>query len=84
MTRIIFRKLKEDDSIVAVFPDDFHNRQETNIVCYQRIGQHGACCPAWVKESTVNASEEEYKSLLNELVYQIGYNDLKIMKRFRG
>lgn len=60
--KVIFRKKGND--IFAFFPEMRVNRG--NIVSYMHIGQHSEASYDFYKE-TKGATEEEYKSLLEEL-----------------
>ncbi len=77
--RVVFRKFK-DGEVIAVFPDWLWScKPSVDLVCYQHIGQHGACSPdiaAWTKP----ASLDEYSPLLDELL-QLGYAPITILKR---
>jgi hypothetical protein len=75
MTRVIFRKWKDNGDIIAFFPDDDWGRGL--IGSYMHTGQHGG---AMYPCDTVPASPEEYADLLAELK-QVGYDDLVIRKR---
>lgn len=78
MTKVIFRKYKDNGYILALFPYEVHNGHL--ITCYEHIGQHGAADYNHCINMTVPAKPHEYKNLLAELKRQ-GYDDLKIMKR---
>jgi len=78
MTKVAFRKDKQDGEIVAVFPET--NDGTNTYTSYAHYGQHSACCGAWVVESTRPAKPEEYAELLAEL-RAIGYDDLQIVSR---
>ncbi len=80
MTPVIFRKDKCDGrtEITAVFPTiDEGNYQ---VACYAHVGQHSGCTREWYN-TTKAAKPAEYASLLREL-QQIGYDDLKVYKRW--
>lgn len=78
-TKVNFRKFKDGD-IIALFPEI----QETNkyVDSYMHIGQHGNADYNGVIKNTTPATKEEYKPLLEELLY-IGYKNLKVIKRFK-
>lgn len=63
--------------ITAVFVDS--NDGTNTYTCYAHIGQHSACCGAWIVESTRPANPKEYAALLNELQTLAGYDDLEIV-----
>lgn len=76
-TKIIFRKWKEDGSIIALFPDlNFSNgcANKGNIMSYMHVGQHGEACESLLRDRTllVTATKEESADLLAELK-GIGY-----------
>ena len=77
--RVVFRKFTNGD-VIAVFPDWLHSRRPSvELVCYEHIGQHGACDPN-IADWTKPASPDEYAPLLAELG-QIGYAPITILKR---
>ena len=78
MTRVIFRKYKDNGEIIALFPDivpSFFKRMS-----YMHFGQHSEVDYDLCVKCTKLATEEEYAPLLAELK-SIGYDDLKIYKR---
>ena len=77
MTRVIFRKFKKDNEIIALFPDDIVNGE---CMSYMHWGQHSQADYNAVIRYTKSATEDEYAPLLEELKY-IGYDDLKIYRR---
>ncbi len=81
MTKVVFRKYKEGD-IIALFPEET-NRRNLMIMSYQHIGQHGEADYEVVIKGTKPATEQEYTPLLNELTNQVGYENLRIMKKCR-
>lgn len=82
MTRVVFRKWKEDGDIIALFPDDI-NPHDGTVTSYMHVGQHGAAGYACVIAATQPTTESEYRSLLHELRNAEGYDDLKIMQRYK-
>lgn len=76
MTPVIFRK--DIFGVTAVFPT-LAGTNAHDMTCYARIGQHSSCSKAWYN-TTKPACASEFADLLNELE-QIGYDDLKIVKR---
>jgi len=79
MTRVIFRKFKEDNEIIALFPDEIAN-EYNECMSYMHWGQHSPADYNAVIRHTKAATEDEYAPLLEELKY-VGYDDLKIYKR---
>ena len=79
MTRVIFRTFKEDNEVIALFPDDIANEQK-ECWSYMHYGQHSPADYNLVVKNTKPASDEEAQELLDELRY-IGYDDLKVCKR---
>lgn len=82
MTKVRFRKCKDNGEIMAVFPN-LNYPKYTNIkghcMDYAHFGQHGECDYKYVMEvSTIPAIPEEYAILLTELE-DIGYKDLFII-----
>ena len=72
---IQFRKLKEDGSIIAVFPYEIEN--QFNVTCYQHLGQHSSA--SWdINMFTKFATPLEYSDLLKEL--QGIYSDTHVLK----
>ena len=78
VTPVIFRRYRDDNEIVAVFPtiDGGGGR----IMSYVHMGQHGAGRYSAIIDQTRPAKPAEYASLLKELK-QIGYDNLKVMQR---
>lgn len=80
MTKIVFRKFN-DGEIIALFPElPWDNRG--NVTSYLHNGQHGPADYNGVIIKTILATEDEYKALLRELVDIIGYDDLKVIKKY--
>lgn len=77
MTKVIFKFNKRENDLFAFFPDEVAD-YKGNKTSYSHIGQHSACCDAYNEESRL-ATKEEYKDLLNELIYSIGYDDLEVL-----
>ncbi len=80
-TVVVFRKFKDDGSIVALFPHEI-NYFDGCCESYQTVGQHGAANYGYCISISVPAKPAEYASLKRELE-QIGYN-LKVQKRIRS
>lgn len=79
MTKVIFRKFKENNEIIALFPNEIAN-EYGECWSYMHIGQHSPAIYNAVVGCTKLATEDEYAELLEELKY-IGYDDLKVCKR---
>lgn len=85
-TKVIFRKfnnswMQRDGEIIAIFPEQAGDTSPyATCNSYMHVGQHGACAVDIIQD-TLPAKPEEYKDLLAELV-SIGYDDLKIVRRF--
>ena len=41
MTKVVSRKFKDNEDIIALFPEKIWNRQNYTISSYMHIGQHG-------------------------------------------
>ena len=77
MTNVIFIIHPNDEDVLAYFPHTSWN-MEGNRMCYQHIGQHGACSPSYAEECR-EATPEEYADLHRELRDLVGYDDLVIL-----
>ena len=77
ISHVIFRKHKDDGSIIAVFLGIPWS--DTTLTCYQHIGQHGGCDYGHILDKTVSATPREFVGLQQELE-NIGYV-LNIVKR---
>jgi erythromycin esterase-like protein len=82
MTRVVFRKFKDDGEIIALFPEERYGRHDYTINSYMHVGQHSAADYDHVVAISHPAREDEYRSLLAELI-SIGYDDLRVMQRCR-
>lgn len=80
MYKVVFRKWKDGD-VIALFPD-IVNPCDGTVTSYMHIGQHGSADYTGIIAATNPASETDYRSLLHEL-RAIGYNSLKIVRRYR-
>ena len=79
-TKVVFRKFKDNNDIIALFPEDVWDH-EGNCASYMRVGQHGgADYRGLVYSGTVKATPKEYRALRQELE-NIGY-DLKVIERY--
>lgn len=76
--RVIFRKFPHNGEIIALFPDQY-NERNGNIGSYMHNGQHAETVPDY--GDTKPADGPEYADLYAELVGQ-GYHNLRIVKRF--
>ena len=79
MTKVIFRKFKEGD-IIALFPELPGTNDPYTCESYMHVGQHSSASIDIVS-ITKPAKPDEYADLLAELK-RIGYDDLRIAKRF--
>jgi hypothetical protein len=76
-TKVIFRRFKDDGSIIALFPDEIAD-MNNNCMSYQHIGQHGAADYNYCIKKTIAATPLEYEPLKRELK-TIGYElDIKL------
>lgn len=76
-TKVLFLTHPEaEDEVFAAFI----NITEGNnmILSYQHIGQHSECSLEYVKECK---EAEDYEDLLNELVNDVGYDNLVVMNK---
>ena len=80
--KVIFRKLRCDGSIIALFPEVPWDPEENTVTSYMHVGQHGGANYQHIIAKTRPACEDEYRPLLAELK-SIGYDDLHMMKRYR-
>lgn len=88
-TPVIFRKWKprrefdeEGGDIIALFPTELGTNDPYTSSSYEHVGQHGSADPGEVMKATVPATPTEYADLKAELE-GIGYDDLKIVKRYQ-
>lgn len=77
MTKVIFRKFADGD-IIALFPEEVFAGYLVS--SYMHIGQHSEADYNAMIAVTKPASEKEYAALYKEL-QQVGYDDLKVIKR---
>jgi len=78
ITEVVFRHDKVY-GVFALFPYELYNNFSGSVMSYAHVGQHCAANYNGCIKSTRPATEDEYKSLFNELE-SIGYN-LKVIKR---
>lgn len=64
-TRVMFGWWDESE-VIAIFPDLKAN-MDGDPLCFQHIGQHGACDPDFVKGNARPATPEEYADMKREL-----------------
>lgn len=63
--KIVFRKFREGD-VIALFCGSAPDARPGNVVCYQRIGQHGEASRDLGRNLPL-ATPEEYAPLLREI-----------------
>jgi hypothetical protein len=80
LTLVVFRKFKDDGSIIALFPEELWTTAG-DCGSYMHVGQHSGADYRGVIAASKPATLEEYGPLLKELT-SIGYL-LKIRKRFQ-
>ncbi len=81
MTKVRFRKFRDGNDIIAIFPDlnyPKYTNMKSNCMSYMHIGQHGESDYNYLLNITYSANIEEYSPLLEEL-NNIGYDDLFII-----
>ena len=76
--RVIFRRFPHDGTVVALFPDQY-NERNGKIMSYAHNGQHSETYPDF--GDTKPCEWHDYSDLYAELVGQ-GYTNLKSVKRF--
>jgi hypothetical protein len=81
-TKVIFRKWKKCNTIIAIFPEIPSCDNPYNCESWVYVGGHGACNPHWVISDTVLASPDEYAWDKEVLEKQYGYQ-LKVITRNR-
>lgn len=79
-TKVIFRMWQGE--VIAIFPELAGDMNPGTCSSYQHIGQHGACDPYMIINSSKLAKPEEYADLKAELENNVGYN-LDVIKRNR-
>ncbi len=82
MTKVVFRKWNKGGEIIALFPEEPWNPDKGTVASYMHVGQHSDADYHYMLGKTRPASEDEYRPLLAELI-DIGYDDLRVMKRCR-
>lgn len=76
-TEVIFRKFKDDGSLIALFP--YEEWAEGSCGSYMHVGQHGGADYNHCIKASKPAKLSEYKDLKEEL-QSLGYV-LKVIKR---
>ena len=74
-TRVIFRKFKTTESIVAIFPELTYPKYTSKrgfVMDYMFIGQHGECDYNTIMKMTTIATPKEY-DILKAVLEDIGY-----------
>ena len=75
-TRVIFRKFKTTESIVAIFPELTYPKYTSKrgfVMDYMFIGQHGECDYNTIMKMTTIATPKEY-NILKAILEDIGYD----------
>jgi hypothetical protein len=81
-TKVIFRKWKKCNTIIAIFPEVVSCDNPYNCESWVYVGGHGSCDPQWVISDTVPASPDEYAWYKKFLEEQYGYQ-LLVITRYR-
>lgn len=81
-TELVIFRVYPDGDVIALFPLIAVDTLGGNCQSYMHVGQHGAANPNIVVSQTKLATPNQYEDLLGELK-RIGYENLKIVKRFR-
>ena len=76
MTKVIFRKEKKTDEVIAFFPETY---KAGTLMCYAHNGQHSTAELTYYW-TTIKAKPLEYKELEKELI-ELGYQ-LEIKQKF--
>jgi hypothetical protein len=80
VTRVIFRRWKDNGDVIAVLLDVPANHGR--VVCYEHVGQHGEGDWYAIVSQTTPATPEEYAALSRELTKQVGYS-LAVRRRYQ-
>lgn len=67
ITVVIFRKWRDTDDVIAIFPLDPGTNDPYTCESYMHVGQHGSCDPKRVITATKPAKPAEYEPLQREL-----------------
>jgi hypothetical protein len=81
-TIVVFRKWKEDGTILALFPDDIAD-YAGHCSSYAHIGQHSAADYAACIAASVPATPREYAALKRELESPPYHYRLIVRKRYQ-
>ncbi len=81
-TELVIFRVYSDGDVIALFPLIAVDTLGYNCQSYMHIGQHGGANPQIVVSQTKLATPNQYEDLLEELK-RIGYENLKVIKRFR-
>ena len=79
--KVIFRKERHADEVIAFFPETY-NYKDGTFMCYAHNGQHSTAELTYYR-TTIKAKPEEYKELEKELMELCGYK-LEIKQKFIG
>lgn len=71
-TNVVFRKFKDTNEIIALFPTQKNNLTYM-VMSYMHVGQHSEADYYHCVKESKPCTESEYKDLFNELT-NIGYN----------
>ena len=83
ITKMMFRKFKNDGSIIALFPYELYNEKlygDSMIESYMHLGQHSGVDYLGVLQDTRPATKAESRALKAELK-GLGYNIKTVFKR---
>lgn len=83
-TKVIFRRLKKGQKeVIALFPEihDSEDANETDVLSYMHVGQHGEANIALINRITRPATPSEYADLKRELESPPYEYKLKVVKR---
>lgn len=81
VTKVIFRKMKDNGEIIALFVEVPGTNEFYTCSAYVHVGQHFAVNPTLVISTSTLATQDEYQDLKEELE-QRGYS-LKVIKRYQ-
>ena len=82
MTKVIFRKDKKTDEVLAFFPETYapETYADGTLMCYAHNGQHSTAELTYYW-ATIKAKPLEYEELAKELTELCGYQ-LEIKQKF--
>ena len=81
VTKVIFRKMKDNGEIIALFVEVPGTNEFYTCSAYVQVGQHFVVNPTLVINTSTLATQDEYQDLKEELERR-GYN-LKVIKRYQ-